>query len=432
MILVGSQRGNAQELARHLMKPENERVEVHQLRGFAARDLQGAFQESEAISRATKCRKHLYSLSFNPPPEAEVSDDQFESAIDRAEDRLGLGGQPRAIVFHVKDGRLHAHAVWCRIDTEEMKAIPLPYDKRRLKDVSRDLYLEHGWTMPRGFVSHEARDPRNYSLAEWQHAKRAKRDPKVLKGQFQDAWAISDSKVAFEAALQERGFVLARGDRRGHVAVDHTGEVYPISRWTGQKTKTVKARLGELGALPSVGDARDRAAARVAERLEELKAQERRDAEAKQQRLSEARERAARQHRQERHNLTAAQNARQSAEADAREQRLRKGLLGLLDRLTGRRRRTLAENAYEAAHAQQRDRAERQQTLAQQARLREDFKTKSRDREARRAAIFAELNKDLKELRTPASRDARKEAYQSKRRRSERPNRARDGPTPEP
>jgi hypothetical protein len=201
VILVGSQRGNAKELAHHLMKSENERVDVHEVRGFAAQDLSGAFQESEAISRATKCQKHLYSLSFNPPPEAEVSDAQFEDAVNRAEDQLGLNGQPRAIVFHVKDGRRHAHAVWCRIDTQEMKAIPLPYDKKRLKDVSRDLYLEHGWKMPRGFVSHEARDPRNYSLAEWQQAKRAKRDPKELKGQFQDAWAISDSKAAFEAAL---------------------------------------------------------------------------------------------------------------------------------------------------------------------------------------------------------------------------------------
>jgi hypothetical protein len=41
----------------------------------------------------------------------------FEAAIDMAEQRLGLDGHPRAIVFHEKEGRRHAHAVWSRIDT---------------------------------------------------------------------------------------------------------------------------------------------------------------------------------------------------------------------------------------------------------------------------------------------------------------------------
>lgn len=39
MILVGNQRGGAYELAAHLLKQENERVEVHDLRGFASTDL---------------------------------------------------------------------------------------------------------------------------------------------------------------------------------------------------------------------------------------------------------------------------------------------------------------------------------------------------------------------------------------------------------
>ena len=38
MILVGSQRGGGRDLAHHLMKPENDHVEVHELRGFAATD----------------------------------------------------------------------------------------------------------------------------------------------------------------------------------------------------------------------------------------------------------------------------------------------------------------------------------------------------------------------------------------------------------
>ncbi len=42
MILTGNSRGGAKDLAIHLMKPENDHVEVHELRGFAAQTLMGA------------------------------------------------------------------------------------------------------------------------------------------------------------------------------------------------------------------------------------------------------------------------------------------------------------------------------------------------------------------------------------------------------
>lgn len=105
MILKGSQRGG-QELAVHLMRmDDNERVRVHELREFASDNLWGAFKEAEAISRGTKCRQYLFSLSLSPPECAAVTEAEFEKAIDEAERRFGLDGQPRPIVFHEKEGR---------------------------------------------------------------------------------------------------------------------------------------------------------------------------------------------------------------------------------------------------------------------------------------------------------------------------------------
>ena len=116
MILKASQRGGGQDLAAHLMKMEdNEHVDLHELRGFATDTLKGALKEAEAVSRGTQCRQYLFSLSLSPPEQASVAPDVFERAIDRIEERLGLEGQPRAIVFHEKDGRRHAHCVWSRI-----------------------------------------------------------------------------------------------------------------------------------------------------------------------------------------------------------------------------------------------------------------------------------------------------------------------------
>lgn len=65
----------------------------------------------------------MFSLSLNPPGHETVSIDEFEAAIEATEVKLGLQGQPRAIVFHEKDGRRHARVVWSRIDAGKMKAI---------------------------------------------------------------------------------------------------------------------------------------------------------------------------------------------------------------------------------------------------------------------------------------------------------------------
>lgn len=178
MILKGSQRGGARQLATHLLNArDNEHIEVHELRGFSADDLHGAFQEIEAVSRGTRAKQPLFSLSLNPPPREHVSAEAFEAAIEAAEKKLGLQGQPRAIVFHEKEGRRHAHVVWSRIDAERMKAIHLPHFKHKLQDVSRQLYREHGWAMPRGLADSKERNPLNFTRAEWEQAKRARQDP---------------------------------------------------------------------------------------------------------------------------------------------------------------------------------------------------------------------------------------------------------------
>lgn len=435
MILKGNQRGGARNLAIHLTKPENDRVEIHELRGFVAHDLDGAFRESYAMSRATKCKQHLYSLSLNPPQDEDVSKDVFENAVNRAEKRLGLEGQPRAIVFHEKNGRRHAHAVWCRIDMENVKAVQLSHDQRKLNDLARDLYLEHGWTMPHGFVRYEDADPRNYSLAEWQQAKRAKHDPAKTKALFQDAWTISDGKTAFAHALKERGYILAKGDRRGHVAVDRNGEAFAISRWTGLKAKQVRDKLGKPDDLPNVSAAHDQAAKLVTERLEELLQQNQKQAQERLDRLEAEKQLQIRKQRLERQRLKEQQVARLREEQIERDKRVRKGLRGLLDYLTGKRRRIENENREAAALAKVRDQAQRERLSTAQSKAGQTIENKQLKTAFNRDAIDKELRGDAQNLRDTAAkaREERKAAFKQKRQRSsDRPRRrrSRDGPEP--
>jgi len=162
MILNGNQRGGAKDLALHLIKTENEVVQLHELRGFMSSDLMGALNEIYAISQGTQCSQYMYSLSLNPPP----------NEIEDAETRLGLQGQPRAIVFHEKNGRRHAHCVWSRIDIQTMTARQMSYDREILTTLSRDLFLEHGWGMPKGLINRKDRNPANYTHAQHQQAQR--------------------------------------------------------------------------------------------------------------------------------------------------------------------------------------------------------------------------------------------------------------------
>ncbi|OED36824.1 hypothetical protein AB833_25790 [Chromatiales bacterium (ex Bugula neritina AB1)] len=152
MILKGSQRGGGSQLARHLLNTDdNDHVTVHQLRGFVSDNLPDAFKEAHAVSRGTKCQQFLFSLSLNPPESANVQIDVFKATLSSIESKLGLSDQPRAVVLHEKYGRRHAHCVWSRIDADTMKSINLPHFKMKLRDISRQLYLEHGWEMPVGF-----------------------------------------------------------------------------------------------------------------------------------------------------------------------------------------------------------------------------------------------------------------------------------------
>ncbi|MGJ8586482.1 MAG: hypothetical protein ACSHXD_20520 [Marinosulfonomonas sp.] len=92
--------------------------------------------------------------------------------------------------------------------------------------------------MPKGILDRASSNPLNFTLAEWQQAKRANSDPRLIKAVFRDAWQTSDNAESLENALAEKGYTLARGDRRSVVAVDYRGEVYALARWSCATSKT--------------------------------------------------------------------------------------------------------------------------------------------------------------------------------------------------
>ena len=364
MILKGSQRGGARQMALHLLNGEqNEHVTVHQIRGFIAQNVLDALDEIYAQAKGTQCSKFLYSISLNPPKDESVPVEVFDKALNQIEEKLGLNNQPRVVVFHEKEGRRHAHCVWSRIDLEEMKAINIAFDHKKLQAVSRQLFLDHGWTMPKGLMNSHLKNPLNFTRKEWQQAARTGRSAKAIKACLQQCWAVADSRKAFENALQESGFYMAKGDRRGFVVVDVYDEVYSLPRQLGLKAKDVQKRLGDPNKLLSVDEIREK----ITGELHDLFGKYRKE-------LAKSQDQAMRpilrikktmtdQHRKERAALKAYQDKRWAEEEKLRASRIRKGFKGLWDKLSGKYWKLRKQNEKEAWQCHVRDRDERQDLI---------------------------------------------------------------------
>lgn len=399
MIAKGNQRSGGQSLATHLMNSyDNERVEIAEVRGAIAQDLHGAFAEWFAQSKGTRCKEYLYSLSVNPDgAQGNLNRQQYLDFVRRAEDRLGLTNQPRALVFHTKNGRAHCHVVWSRIDLEKMKAVQLSNDRQKLRSVAQDFARDHGLTLPEGMKRNRARDRFNeaakrVSLAEKQQEDRTGESKAARVAAIMQAWRQSDNGRAFVHALQARGYYIAQGDKRAYVVVDRWGEVHSLSRQLqGVRAKALQARLADypLAKMPRIEAARDFArrqredmARARTERAKEAQAKRaperpkgptppqrrenlRRTQKARRDALDARRDELRRRHAAESEALKEMQRAHDTGVMTDRLRRQPKGLSAFLRRITGiqmlidvRRRRQDEERA----------RAQRRQTEALQRR----------------------------------------------------------------
>jgi hypothetical protein len=385
LILKGNQRGGGQQLAAHLMNAfDNERVEVAEVRGAIANDLSGAFEEWAAQARGTKCTKYIYSFSASPDQsQGHLTREQYLELLDRTERSLKLVGQPRAVVFHEKkdrDGvpREHCHAVWCRIDTEKMKAVQMAHDRLKLRTVAREFARDHGLELPEGMKKDGKRErfnarARQENLADRQQKERTGISLAERMADIATCWKETGNGPAFVKALESKGYFLAKGDRRAFVVIDLHGEVHSLSRQLigVAKSKELKDRLADypVEKLPDVETAKEWAKKQREEYEKQKTAKEpsevekRRDALKAYQRqrrddLDHMRVNLIGRHMSEREGLKAAQQAQTTGIVGARLQRQPKGFMAFLTRITGIRliveaRQKQQDKARAAEHRQQ-------------------------------------------------------------------------------
>ena len=263
MIVKGVSCAGAARLAAHLTRTDtNERAEVKEIRGTVADDLRGALREMEVVAAGARTSKPFYHASINTLADERLSDKQRAIAIDRLEEALGLSGQARVVVVHEKEGREHCHIVWSRIDLDRMAAISDSHNYRKHEEVARALEKEFGHERVQGaHVEREgkARPERTPSHREMLQAERTGLGTRDVKEMMTEIWQSTKHGKEFQAALEERGWILARGDRRDFVAIDTSGGVHSISRRIeGANAADVRQRFADLDPknLSSVAEAK--------------------------------------------------------------------------------------------------------------------------------------------------------------------------------
>ncbi len=247
-----------------------------------------AFRDWQVLALGTHQGKYgLYHAEINPAPKyaRRMTPEQWKRAADILEEELGLKDQPRALIIHDgTDGRMHLHGVWCRTDIDKMKLISDSYNYPAHERASMRMELEFGQDFVPG--KHAKRDrelqpefPREkLSQDEAQQAERLALTKEERIAQIAAIRKSCDDGQAFKNALEEAGYVVAKGDR-GFILVDEAGEIFSLSKYSPDlKGKAYKAYMASVNAatLPTVDEAKEiqeqRAAAR-AQAAEEVKEQ---------------------------------------------------------------------------------------------------------------------------------------------------------------
>ncbi len=268
MIVTGGARKNSRWFATHLQRTDlGQTVSIAEVRGLAGNEILGWFRQMEAMALGTKGDNPFYHATINPREDETLTREQWEMAADVLENKLGLQGQPRFIIQHEKNDRVHEHIFWSRVDADTGKIIRDSHNYDRHMRAADALEKEFGHEpTPRG-RGPEGRNPLNHEVFR---GKESGIDPYDVNVDIRSLWRQSDNARAFSAALEAHGFVLARGDR-GYVAVDPAGDTHSVARRLGIKMRDVEARMtGDvpLDALPSVEEAKAIVRRRAGERDE--------------------------------------------------------------------------------------------------------------------------------------------------------------------
>jgi hypothetical protein len=257
MVIKGNSRRAAAFWSKHLMNvEENEQVRVVEMKGLYADDVKEALREMRLLAAGTKAENPYYIVSMNPREDEALTPEQWEQATDTLEHNLGLDGHARCVVEHEKEGRVHRHIVFSRVDVDTMTVVPTNNNYLIHTATARELERMFGHA-PTPVPPHPERD----RFKDWEtfRAQESGIDPKAMKAEITGLFHASDSGTAFQSALEHSGYTLCRGDKQGVLClVDSAGDSHALlRRIDGLKAAELRAFMADVDAqqLPSVAEA---------------------------------------------------------------------------------------------------------------------------------------------------------------------------------
>ncbi|MEM9805744.1 MAG: hypothetical protein AAF959_10730 [Cyanobacteria bacterium P01_D01_bin.56] len=278
MIIKSSQRAGHQELAAHLMKCRDIDGTPQTVTISGSRDLVNGDDVHQALGdmailamASTRCQKDLYHISLNP--NQAMTEEEWEMVWQLYEQEFGLGHLSYVEVTHAKgDNRPpHRHRVYERVDIDSCKAVQLSHTRIRNELVARkiEFALGHALTtgkhnrtvikrlkqdgqqeiiawMQQGHAHDCERPVANQNHRDVQMQKRTTLSTEQVKADLQACYVHTDNGQSFRAAINAKGYQLARGDRRDFVIVDAMGGIHSPRRRLNVKAKELREQWADL------------------------------------------------------------------------------------------------------------------------------------------------------------------------------------------
>ena len=189
----------------------------------------------------------VYSFSLAWHPEQQPDEEAMQQSAYETLGLLGLSDHEAVMVAHQETDHAHVHVICNLVNPETGKMAVPSYDFLTLSKWAEEKEREEGKIYCDQRVENnerrrqEAKQDRDLALIKHREEKAARAE------EIAALYNQCDSGKAFRAGLEEAGYTLAAGDRRGFVLVDQAGEVHSLSRQLkGQRAKDIKGRLSDV------------------------------------------------------------------------------------------------------------------------------------------------------------------------------------------
>jgi hypothetical protein len=259
---------------------ENERAELKQIRGLRADTVREALEEMQRQARINpRVKNFMYHADFNPRRDEVMTEEQRDRAIEIFEKERGIpANAPRIIMEHVKNGRKHWHVIWYRLD-EQGRPFSDKHDAIIAHTAAAKIAAEFGFEQVISPLTRKPGTPRPERAPKpWEMLRGMKSqiDVRDVTAEVTDLRQQCASGIEFHAALETRGYILARGDKiiAGEPAlmiIDPAADEHHLPRRIkGMNSKQVNEFMRDVdrAALPTIRQAKEQQEQRKIDRLE--------------------------------------------------------------------------------------------------------------------------------------------------------------------